>query len=334
MQKGYKVFKPDWTCKGYDYKQGGDTAIGTIHEMKESPIICEVGFHGCLKMVDCFNYYPFDSQNKVAEVEFLGEIQKHDDDSKIATNKIRIVRELTWHEVLDAVNIGKNNTGNRNTGDWNTGNWNTGNKNTGNKNTGNKNTGDRNTGDRNTGDGNTGDRNTGDRNTGDWNTGDWNTGYKNTGYCNTGDRNTGDRNTGGRNTGGRNTGDGNTGDGNTGYFNSCNFSSGIFCTQTPILLSFDKPTEMTLNDWLTSEAYYILRSFSLTEWIYLDEMSQTEIEQHPECVNLGGYLKKYTYEEAWKNLWASLSEKEKKVIFEIPNFDKKKFREITGLQLE
>jgi hypothetical protein len=285
--KGYKVFNPNWICNGYDYKQGGDTAVGTIHEMKNSPIICEVGFHGCLKLIDCFNYYSFDPQNKVAEVEFLGEIQKHDndsDDSKIVTNKIRIVRELTWHEVLDVVNTGKCNTGKANTGNRNAGDW-------------------------NTGYGNTGDWNTGDQNTGNWNTGD--------------------RNTGNGNTGNRNMGDWNTGD-----FNSCDFSAGIFCTQSPKLLSFDKPTKITLPDWRTSNAYYILCRLCLTQWIRLDAMNPTEKEQHPECETLGGYLKQYTYQEAWKNLWASLSEKEKKVIFEIPNFDKEKFQQITGLKLE
>jgi hypothetical protein len=297
--KGYKVFNPDWTCQGYDYKQGGETAVGTTHEMQISPVVCSTGFHGCLKLNDCFNYYPFNPENKVAEVEFLGEIQKHDDDSKIATNKIHIVRELTWHEVLDAVNVGKNNTGRDNTGYFNTG-----------------------------------DRNTGYRNTGDFNTGYRNTGYCNTGNRNTGDRNTGDRNTGYRNTGDRNTGDCNTGNRNTGDFNSCDFSAGVFCTQTPKLLIFDKPTNMTYLDWRNSDAFCILSNLTLTQWIDSSEMCQAEKDQHPEYKTLGGYLKRWTYQEAWKNLWDKLSDRQKKVIFDIPNFDKDKFRQITGLEVK
>jgi hypothetical protein len=337
--KGYKVFNPDWTCQGYDYKQGGETAVGTTHEMQISPVVCSTGFHGCLKLNDCFNYYPFNPENKVAEVEFLGEIQKHDDDSKIATNKIHIVRELTWHEVLDAVNVGKNNTGRDNTGYFNTGDRNTGYRNTGDFNTGYRNTGDRNTGDRNTGNCNTGNCNTGDRNTGncntgncntgDRNTGDRNTGYRNTGYFNTGDRNTGDRNTGNCNTGNCNTGNCNTGD-----FNSCDFSAGVFCTQTPKLLIFDKPTNMTYLDWRNSDAFCILSNLTLTQWIDSSEMCQAEKDQHPEYKTLGGYLKRWTYQEAWKNLWDKLSDRQKKVIFDIPNFDKDKFRQITGLEVK
>ena len=146
--KGYKVFNKDWTCKGFQYE------VGKTYEMKEDPVCCDRGFRFCERLIDCFNYYRFDSENKVAEVEALGKIEKRE--SKFCTNKIKIVRELTWREVLDLMNAGKDNTGGANTGDCNTG--------------------DGNTGDCNTGDGNTGDWNTGDGNTGDWNTGNWNTG--------------------------------------------------------------------------------------------------------------------------------------------------------------
>ena len=74
-------------------------------------------------------HYNFDSSNKVAEVIAYGEVRT--DGDKSCTDKLEIVREIPWDEVLRIVNIGKNctgrcNTGNRNTGDWNTGDWNTG----------------------------------------------------------------------------------------------------------------------------------------------------------------------------------------------------------------
>ena len=148
--KGYKVFNKDWTCRGFQYE------VGKTYEMKEDPVCCEIGFHFCGKLINCFGYYYFDSENKVAEIEALGAIDDDGYEEKYCTNKIKIVRELSWHEVLDLVNTGKDNTGrkntgNENTGDWNTGNWNTGNWNTGNKNTGNKNTGDWNSTDFSTG---------------------------------------------------------------------------------------------------------------------------------------------------------------------------------------
>ena len=177
--KGYKVFNKDWTCRGFQYK------VGKTYEMKEDPVCCERGFHFCGKLIDCFWYYDFEPENKVAEIEALGAIDDDGNEKKYCTNNIRIVRELTWYEALDLVNTGKGNTGRGNAGNWNTGDWNTGDWNTGDKNTGDRNTGDRNTGDRNTGDRNTGDRNTGNWNTGDRNTGDWNSTDFSTGCFNT-----------------------------------------------------------------------------------------------------------------------------------------------------
>ena len=135
--KGYKVFNPDWTCRDFQYE------VGKSYEMDKAPICCEEGFHFCVKLVDCFSYYDFNPENKVAEIEAYGEVDT-DDNSKYCTNKIKIVRELSWEEVLRMVNTGKDNTGFKNSGDWNSGDW-------------------------NSGDRNSGDRNSGDRNSGDWN---------------------------------------------------------------------------------------------------------------------------------------------------------------------
>ena len=168
--QGFKVFNPDWTCRGFQYE------VGKTYEMSDSPICCTRGFHFCTKAADCFNYYSFNPENKVAEVVALGEVDSENDDTKCCTNKIQIVREIPWDEVLRIVNTGKDCTGLCNTGDCNTGNRNTGDCNTGDWNTGNRNTGDCNTGNRNTGDCNTGDCNTGNRNTGDWNKSSFNTG--------------------------------------------------------------------------------------------------------------------------------------------------------------
>ena len=180
---GFKVFRPDWTCSpNGNTKQY--TCPGKFEEEGELDV-CGHGMHFCQTAADCFNYYSFNSENKVAEVIAYGEVRT--DGDKSCTDKLEIVREIPWDEVLRIVNIGKNCTGRCNTGDWN--------RNTGNRNTGDWNTGNRNTGNRNTGDWNTGNRNTGNRNTGDWNTGDWNTGNRNTGDWNKSSFNTGCFNT-------------------------------------------------------------------------------------------------------------------------------------------
>ncbi len=157
--KGYKVFNSDWTCRGYQYE------IGKTYEIAESPKCCKVGFHFCEKLADCFNYYSFDPNNKVAEIEAIGEIHFDDTNSKCCTNKIVILKELKWSKVLDMCNTGKGNSGNCNSGTYNSGYHNSGNYNTGNYNTGNDNTGDYNTGNCNNGDYNSGNYNSGICNT-------------------------------------------------------------------------------------------------------------------------------------------------------------------------
>lgn len=176
--KAYKVFNKNMTCRGFKYE------VGKTYTHDGEIKLCVSGFHACLKAVDCFNYYSFDPENRVCEVELLGEIVGLDQDKQV-TNKIKILRELSWNEVLSIVNVGDSNTGYSNTGNSNTGNSNTGDWNTGNWNTGNRNTGNRNTGYRNSGDLNTGDLNTGDLNTGDLNTGNWNSSDRSSGFFNT-----------------------------------------------------------------------------------------------------------------------------------------------------
>ena len=179
---GFKVFRPDWTCDPTGYNPKQYTCPGKFEEEGELDV-CGHGMHFCQTAADCFNYYSFNSENKVAEVIAYGEVRTEGD--KFCTDKLEIVREIPWDEVLRIVNLGKNCTGRCNTGDCNTGDWNTGDRNTGNRNTGDRNTGNRNTGDCNTGDWNTGNRNTGDWNTGNRNTGDWNKSSFNTGCFNT-----------------------------------------------------------------------------------------------------------------------------------------------------
>ena len=169
-------------------------------------------------------------------------------------------------------------------------------------------------------------------NAGLFNTGHRNTGNCNTGYINTGDRNTGDRNTGHWNTGNRNTGDWNTGSRNSGLFNSCNYSNGVFCnTEDMNIRIFNKPSGMGLSEFFNSKYYNAIISapFYLTEWIsYTDKEMDTDEKRL-----IGGYLKKYTFKDACRNWWANLTEENKKIITEIPNFDSKIFFDITGIDV-
>ncbi|CCL12236.1 TPA: pentapeptide repeat-containing protein [Clostridioides difficile] len=279
--EGYKVFNPDWTCRNFKYE------VGKTYEHDGDIEVCEAGFHFCQKVIDCFNYYYFDNKNKVAKIEAIGLIKT--DGDKSVTNKITIVKEIEWEELLNIVNIGNNNIGYGNTGDYNTGSY------------------------------NTGDYNIGSYNTGDYNIENCNTGYRNEGCCNEGCWNTGNYNIGNCNSGDWNIGD---------------YNSGVFCTDVPKIRMFNKETDLTYEDWINSEARNILKRNSyLTKWIHIDDMTEEEKENNPGYEINNGYLKVFTFEEMCKNMWNNLTDEEKKIIIDIPNFDADIFKEITGIEV-
>ena len=238
--RGYKVFNSDWTCRGFQFE------LGETYEEDVTPLCCERGFHFCTELKDCFNYYSLDPDNKVAEIEALGEIDVKADGSKCCTNKIKILREISWEEVLKMVNMGKANAGLCNSGDWNSG---------------------------------------------DCNSGDWNKTY---------------------------------------------FSNGCFNTESPKIFLFNKPSDWTYQDWLNSDARYILMDCpsNVLLWIWEDDMTDKEKEQHPEYSVTGGFLKHIEKETGRQMWWDGLSDRKKTIVMNLPNFDKDIFKEITGIDVE
>ncbi len=291
--KGYKVFNPDWTCRNFKYE------VGNTYEEDVNPSVCNRGFHFCKLPKNCFNYYSFDSNNKVAEVVALGEVSEEGD--KCATNKIKIIREISWQEALTLVNTGKGCTGHSNSG---------------NRNSGDSNSGHRNSGHRNSGHCNNGHCNSGHSNSGNWNSGNWNSGHSNSGNWNSGDRNSGDW--------------------NSGDWNKASQATGCFNTQNQKLRFFDKETDITFKEWRSSDAFRLLNSidFRPTNWIQSDEMTDEEKTEHPEHKTTGGYLKTRDNTDCCIEWWDSLSDYDRNIIKKIPNFDAEKFYYITGIKVQ
>ena len=233
-------------------------------------------------------------------------------------------------------NSGDRNSGNRNSGDLNSGNLNSGDRNSGNRNSGDRNSGDRNSGERNSGDRNSGDRNSGDRNSGDRNSGYRNSGYRNSGDRNSGDLNSGDLNSGNLNSGNLNSGNLNSGNRNSGDLNSGYRNSGVFCNRkrNDKIFFFNKESSFTWEDWYRHKVYCIVQdSFVLTDWIDWDDMSDEEKENNPDAYVNYGYLRVYTYKEAWANLWSELTDDQKELFKTLPNFDADIFEDITGIEI-
>ena len=295
--KGYKVFNSDWTCMNKQY-----TCPGTFEE-DVNPSVCNVGMHFCKNAADCFCYYYFDPNNHVAEVIAHGTVVEGED--KCATNKLEIVREIPWAEVLEIVNAGKACTGRCNSGNCNSG-----------------------------------DRNSGNCNSGDCNSGNFNSGDRNSGHCNSGNFNSGDCNSGNFNSGDCNSGNFNSGNFNSGNFNSgdwnkTSFSNGCFNTVSPKIYMFNKPSNWTLQNWFDSRARYLLNQIDDCPlgYVYLSDMTDEEKAAHPEAETTGGYLKERTAADNARKWWSELSADERNVILELPNFDAEIFKEITGIDV-
>jgi len=308
MVKGYKVFNKDWTCGNKQYSCPG------VFEEYGKLEMCKHGMHFCKVAADCFRYYRIDAEKHVAEVIASGTVLE--EGNKCCTDKLEIVREIPWDEVLQIVNAGKKCTGFSNSGDYNSGNCNSGNRNSGNRNSGNYNSGNRNSGNYNSGDYNSGDYNSGHRNSGDYNSGD----------CNSGNRNSGNHN----------SGDHNSGDYNSGDWNDTWFSNGCFNTVEPKIYLFDKPSDWTFVDWRNSDARLLMTQIPMgaSEWIWEKYMTDEEKAEHPEYQTIGGYLEKLGTSERAQAWWDGLSDRQRNIIKAIPNFDPEIFRKITGIRIE
>ena len=92
--KGFKGFDKDFKCRDMQFEVGKEfTAKGT-------PVACENGIHFCENPLDVFAYYD-PANSRFAEVESRGEVAKHGEDSKVATDRLFIKAELSLKSIID-----------------------------------------------------------------------------------------------------------------------------------------------------------------------------------------------------------------------------------------
>ena len=146
----------------------------------------------------------------------------------------------------------------------------------------------------------------------------------NSGYSNSGYRNSGDWNSGNWNSGNCNSGDWNSGDWNSGLFNT---------EKNPKIKIFDKDSDWTIEDWINSDARFVMNSchFTYSDFIHESDMTEEEKENHPEYKTIGGYIKTFVAtKEDKEKWWNELDEDKKDIIKALPNFDFDKFRQCVG----
>ena len=85
--KSYKGFNKNMTYRGFQYEEGKEYEEEIVE-------VCDHGFHACEYPLDCLNYY-YPNESVYHEVEQSGEIQKHNDDTKVASTKIKIGAEIS-----------------------------------------------------------------------------------------------------------------------------------------------------------------------------------------------------------------------------------------------
>ena len=85
--KSYKGFNKDMTCRGFQYEEGKE------YETDKADV-CKCGFHACEYPLDCFSYYS-PAESVFHEVEQSGEISREDNDTKVASTKIKVCARLS-----------------------------------------------------------------------------------------------------------------------------------------------------------------------------------------------------------------------------------------------
>ena len=92
-ERGYKGFKDDLTCMGFQYK------VGETYEMDEEVKLCNRGFHFCKNPHDIFSYYSAGENNRFCEIEAEDVSNEKMEDSKRVCKKIKITAEISVFQI-------------------------------------------------------------------------------------------------------------------------------------------------------------------------------------------------------------------------------------------
>ena len=90
---------------------------------------------------------------------------------------------------------------------------------------------------------------------------------------------------------------------------------------------------MTIREWEKSRTYKLMNNLNPNIWISEIEMTDEEKVANRNYKINGGYLKTIPYKEMWLNFWENLCDSDKQLFIDLPNFDSKKFEEITGIKI-
>ena len=91
----YKAMNADMTCRGKQYEVGK-----TYHEDKAD--CCHAGMHACENPLDVLHYYPLKDGPRFFEVECGGNVDKSEEDSKLACTELTVKGEVNFAGLVKA----------------------------------------------------------------------------------------------------------------------------------------------------------------------------------------------------------------------------------------
>ena len=91
----YKAMDKNMQCRGKQYEVGK-----TYHEDKAD--CCHAGMHACENPLDVLHYYPLKDNPRFFEVECSGEVDKSNEDSKLACTELTVKGELNFAGMVKA----------------------------------------------------------------------------------------------------------------------------------------------------------------------------------------------------------------------------------------
>ena len=95
MSVAYKAFGMDMQCRGYQYE------VGKTYTHNSEVKLCESGFHACEYPLDVFSYYP-PARSQFAIVEQAGNLDRHGNDSKVASESITVKAKIDIADMVKA----------------------------------------------------------------------------------------------------------------------------------------------------------------------------------------------------------------------------------------
>ena len=106
--KGFKMLSGMHAIHG----NGMQYEIGKEYYIGGAPNVCDIGFHFCKTIEDCFLSYEWDKDIRVFEVDTLygdvmcGSVNENDTTSRVyASNAIKLVQEIPREKVLEYLKL-------------------------------------------------------------------------------------------------------------------------------------------------------------------------------------------------------------------------------------